>query len=225
MAQTHKWLLFAVLFTKHFYTNLLYSCLTRMTKKLVSIYTNILKVLWSGLQLHLNYSSQNSFLLTSWYLRFILTEERGRDLSTEGLTMKSWPWRMDEEDFCRWAWVMNMWGNTPLMHLLHMVVMAAPPTAQLWKCAPNHLLVKRGFPLSSNCPFCPSPTSLWPKQWEMLMKQKKKKGVSGYRIGGGILDSIISLKKLCVDNVSVLVLCYFGLTQSSDPVALFWVEE
>lgn len=143
--------------------------------------------------------------------------------------MKGWPWRMDEEDFCRRAWVMNMWGHTPHSHPSH----ASPPRG-CDGCSPNYLALEMCSKSPSSqewmspflqLPLCPSPTSLWPKQWEMLIKQQQKKGVSGYRISGGILDSIISFKKLGEDNMSVLVPCYFDLTQSSDPVALFWVEE
>lgn len=36
------------------------------------------------------------FPLSSWPLRFILTEGKGRELSLEGLAVKGGPWRKDE---------------------------------------------------------------------------------------------------------------------------------
>lgn len=51
--------------------------------------------------------AQTLFPLSSWPLRFILTEGKGRELSMEGLTVQGGPWRMDEENSVRWAWVTN----------------------------------------------------------------------------------------------------------------------
>ena len=55
------------------------------------------------------------------------------------------------------------------------------------------------------------------------VKQKKEKGISGYReLMKAFLDNVVSLKKkMCVGDVSVCIPCYFGLCQSSDPDAFF----
>lgn len=115
------------------------------------------------------------------------------------------------------------------MHLLHVIIMAAPPVAQPWKCAPYHLPGRGDFP------FLQLPLLLFIHFTLLaqavggcqLSRRRRKETLAIGRISGDILDSIISFKTMCVDNVFVFV-CYFGLTQSSDLAALlssFWVEE
>lgn len=150
----------------------------------------------------------------------------------DGLTMKGWPWRMHERDLVRWIWVMTTWGNTPHPHHSHASpprdYTAAPPVAQ----PGNVPHISQAAWISS---FLQLPLLLFiyftllgqaVGGWQ-LGRRRRKETLAIERIGGDILDSIISFETMCVGTVFVFV-CYFGLTQSSELAALFssfWVEE
>lgn len=83
--------------------------------------------------------AQTLFPLSSWPFRFILTEGKGRELSMEGLTVKGGPWRMDEENSVRWAWVRNTGGITP-----HPTFPGLGPALEVCPMSPRS---QGGFPL------------------------------------------------------------------------------
>lgn len=114
------------------------------------------------------------------------------------------------------------------MHLLHVIIMAAPPVAQPWKCASysqaEWISPLLQLPLLLFTYFTLLAQAVGGCQ---LGRRRRKETLAIERIGGDILDSIISFKTMCVDTVFVFV-SYFGLTQSSELAALFssfWVEE